>query len=155
MPLEKEETASRLPVHEGPPPEQGETIFEREIPSDAALVTPLVVRAVEFLQRENLVRPNEESKVALCLEEALHNAVRHGNKNDFKKRVRLKVFLSEREWGAIVSDEGAGFDPGKVTNPLEEGLWGESGRGLYLIAHYMDRAEYFNRGNTVLMANRL
>lgn len=147
---------ARIPVHQGPPPKWGETVFEREIPSDQALVPPLVLRAMEFLSAESLVLPKDECKVGLCLEEALQNAVLHGNKEDFKKKVRIAVFMSDEEWGVIISDEGKGFDPKKVRDPLEgESLWGESGRGLYLMSHYMDRHEYFNGGSTVVMARKL
>lgn len=160
MPCEKEETVnglmSRISLSKDPPPACGETLLEREIPSDSALVTPLVIRAVEFLRNERLIRPESESKISLCLEEVLQNAVKHGNKNDFKKKVRLRIFLGQSEWGVVVSDEGAGFELKRVRDPLQsDGLWGESGRGLYLIAHYMDRSEYYNGGSTVILANKL
>lgn len=152
----RSEIISKIPFHDGPPPVCGATIFERDIPSDSSLATALVVRTVEFLRNEHILLLEDEAKIGLCLEEALQNAVVHGNKNDFKKKVQLRIFLGEKEWGILVSDEGLGFDLEKVRDPLQsEGLWGESGRGLYLISHYMDRAEYFNGGNTLLMANEL
>jgi serine/threonine-protein kinase RsbW len=161
MPCEKPKTStsgigSKITLSKGPPPECGDALLEREIPSDSALVTPLVIRAVEFLRNEHLIRAEDESKVGLCLEEVLQNAVKHGNKSDFKKKVRFRVFLGETEWGVMVSDEGAGFELSRLRDPLQsEGLWGESGRGLYLISHYMDRVDYFNGGSTVVLASKL
>ena len=150
------EMKARIALHKGPPPSQGQVILDREIPSDSALVAPLVVRAIDFLRSEGVIRPGEESKIALCLEEALQNAVLHGNKKDFKKKVRFQIFLSETEWGAVVSDEGQGFDPKQVRNPLKsEGIWGESGRGLYLMSHYMDRVEHYNGGSTLVLARTI
>jgi serine/threonine-protein kinase RsbW len=146
----------KLQVFPGLPPVKGKTLLEREIPSDAALVKPLVIRTVEFLQEEEIIRREDQCKVGLCLEEALMNGVKHGNKYDFKKKVKLRVYLDQGEWGIVVSDEGAGFDPSSVRDPCgSDAIWGESGRGLYLISHYMDRAEYYNNGNTLLMAVKL
>jgi serine/threonine-protein kinase RsbW len=159
--MEEEKTAeiplaARLSVNQGPPPKLGEAVLDREIPSDPALVPPLVLRVMEFLSKESLVLPKDECKIGLCLEEALQNAVLHGNRKDFKKKVKLSIFMSDEEWGIIISDEGKGFDPAMVRDPLQgESLWGESGRGLYLMSHYMDRLEYFNGGSTVVMARKL
>lgn len=159
MALARNEAAkpvTRVFAHSGPPPNLGQVLHERQIPSDAALVTPLVVRAVEFLKGENLVPPGEESKIALCFEEALQNAVKHGNKGDFKKMVKFQIFLGGNEWGAAVTDEGAGFDLSKIASPVQpEGLWGESGRGVYLMSHYMDRVEYYLGGSTLVMFKHL
>jgi anti-sigma regulatory factor (Ser/Thr protein kinase) len=142
-------------VHDGPPPEGGKVLFDREIPSDPALVTPLMLRALECLRDEALVEPVEENKVALCLEEALQNAVLHGNERDFTKKVHLRIRRNEAEWDFVVSDEGKGFDPNQVKNPLQaESIWGESGRGIFLMMHYMDRAEFWNGGSTVVMTKK-
>ena len=147
---------AKLTLSKRPPPACGEILIDREIPSDLALVTPLVFRTIEFLKSGNFVRRENESTIALCLEEALQNSVKHGNQRDFKKKVRLQVFLGEDEWGVIISDEGPGFDLKSVRNPLDtDALWGESGRGLYLMSHYMDRTDYYNGGNTVVMAKKL
>ncbi|HZN60025.1 MAG TPA: ATP-binding protein [Planctomycetota bacterium] len=147
--------SAKIKVNAGPPPALGRILLEREIPSDPALVMPLVVRTVEFLKSEKLIAPEAESKIALCLEEALQNAVTHGNKRDFKRKVLFQIFRGKNEWGVRVSDEGPGFDMKDVPDPLgSEGVWGESGRGIYLMAHYMDWAEYFNGGNTVVMSNK-
>lgn len=149
-------TVTRPRMHAGDSPELGAIVFEREIPSDVALVHPLVVRTVEFLHEEGLFVPREESRVALCLAEALVNGVVHGNKKVFAKTVRLKVFVGEREWGFLVADEGDGFDLALVPDPLEQdGIWTESGRGIHLMAHYMDRVDYFCGGSTVVVAKLL
>ena len=147
---------ARIALHKGPPTSPGQVILDREIPSDSALVAPLVVRAMDFLRSEGVIRPGEDSKIALCLEEALQNAVLHGNKKDFKKKVRFQIFLSDAEWSVVVSDEGQGFDPEQVRNPLKsEGIWRESGRGLYLMSHYMDRVEHYNGGSTLVLARTI
>lgn len=155
---EKSEAISiRKPrMHAGEPPELGAIVHERETPSDVALVHPLVVRTIEFLHEESLFVPREESRVALCLAEALVNGVVHGNKKEFCKKVLLKVFVGDDEWGFVVQDEGEGFDLSAVTDPRNsDAIWTESGRGIYLMVHYMDRVEYFRGGSTVIIAKAL
>ena len=153
---DKTTEAMKFPVHSGPPPRSGETTLEREIPSDVALVTLLVIRVVDFLEQQTCIAPKDRNQIALCVEEALLNAVCHGNKKNFGKKVRLSVYRTEKEWGLLVSDEGDGFDPNKIRDPLgEDGIWSESGRGLYLMSHYMDRIEFYGGGRTILMARHL
>jgi anti-sigma regulatory factor (Ser/Thr protein kinase) len=143
-------------THEGPPPDFGAAVFEREIPSDPALVPPLIVRTVEFLRDQSLVEPEEENKVGLCLEEALQNAVLHGNEGVFEKKVRLAIFKRDLEMLFVVSDEGRGFDRSEVKSPVSpETIWAESGRGLFLICHYMDRAAFYESGSILVMTRFL
>ena len=154
MKKEKTTPAARgqVEVHDGPPPDLGEPAFERQIPSDPALVTPLVVRVLEHLKEASLVDAKLANRVALCLEEALQNAVVHGNNLQFQKKVQLRVHVSDDVWRCVVADEGAGFDPGTLKDPLEpDSIWGEHGRGIYLISHYMDQVQYFDGGSTVVM----
>jgi serine/threonine-protein kinase RsbW len=90
--------------------------------------------------------------VRLALEEALVNAVKHGNKGDPAKRVRVRYRVTDVEFWAEVQDEGAGFDPSAVPDPLdEEGLARPSGRGLLMMRHYLDDVGYDERGNTVTL----
>jgi serine/threonine-protein kinase RsbW len=142
-------------VHGGPPPDLGAADFEREIPSDPALVPALVIRALDFLREQGLTTRTVENKVALCMEEALQNAVTHGNKLDFRKKARIAIHVKGKSWSCVVSDQGAGFDPSTLKDPVQgDAAWEESGRGVYLINHYMDHAEYFNGGSTVVMTKQ-
>ena len=120
-------------------PEVGELILERQIPSDEALVTPMVVRFMDYLIQEGIVVEANRNRVGLCLEEAIRNAVIHGNKEDFKKMASVKLFLEDTQWSLQVDDDGEGFDLNDVPSPVQdEALWGEGGRGLSLMALYMD-----------------
>jgi serine/threonine-protein kinase RsbW len=138
------------------PPQLENLILEREFPSDQALVIPMVVRVMDFLVEEGLVSDADRNRVGLCLEEALQNAVVHGNREDFKKTVKLRVFHGTKRWSIQVDDEGDGFRLESVPNPLgDENLWGEGGRGLSLIALYMDDVTYYRSGKTLLMSRNL
>jgi len=85
-------------------------------------------------------------------EEALRNAMIHGNKLDVQKKVIVDVELTDDFIVICVEDEGDGFDPDMIPDPtLEENLLDERGRGVYLITHLMDEVEYKNEGRCVMM----
>ncbi|MCL6501030.1 MAG: ATP-binding protein [Pirellulales bacterium] len=90
--------------------------------------------------------------VHLALEEALVNAIRHGNRSDASKRVHVHCKISaDRVWVEI-RDEGAGFDPRAVPDPTDdENLEVPSGRGIMLMRTFMSRVEYNEQGNCVVM----
>src|SRR5262245_18243938 len=69
--------ARRARFHTGPPPDLGKVIHGKEIPSDVALATPLIIRVTEFLQAGNLLAADFKNKFQMCLEEALRNAIIH------------------------------------------------------------------------------
>lgn len=85
-------------------------------------------------------------------EEALRNAMIHGNKSNPDKKVKIETDIGEEALTIIVEDEGAGFDPVKVPDPTkDENLLKESGRGVYLMHHLMDEVRYENGGRRVVM----
>jgi len=90
--------------------------------------------------------------VHVGFEEALRNAMIHGNKNSPEKKVRVETEVTEDEVVIVVEDEGEGFDFSKVPDPTqEENLLKESGRGVYLIKHLMDQVTYDLGGRRVTM----
>ncbi|MFN0060816.1 MAG: ATP-binding protein [Planctomycetota bacterium] len=137
-------------------PQNATIIDEREIPSDPALVTPLVVRLVQRLEAEGLIDKSKVNKTKLCLDEAITNAVVHGNQSDFSKLVHIWLFSDESSWGILIKDEGKGFDFKKVSERKpEENLWDENGRGLPLLDLYMDECSYYDGGATLLLRQYL
>ena len=90
--------------------------------------------------------------IRLALEEALTNAVRHGNKNNPERLVTLQCDISEREAVLDVGDEGEGFDPQAVPDPTAaENLDIPSGRGLMLMRSFMADVQVHPPGNRVTM----
>lgn len=88
----------------------------------------------------------------LSLEEAISNAIRHGNRYAADKRVWIRCELSEVLIRVTVRDEGAGFDPGQVPDPtLEENLERPSGRGLLLMRAYLSECSYSDSGRCVTL----
>jgi len=90
--------------------------------------------------------------VHLALEEAFLNAVKHGNKMDPAKRVRIDYVVDQEKVEICMTDEGQGFDPGSIPDPrVGENLYRPEGRGLLLIGSYMHTVEYNRQGNSVRM----
>lgn len=90
--------------------------------------------------------------IHIGFEEALRNAMIHGNKLDIQKKVIVDVELTDDFIVICVEDEGDGFDPDMIPDPtLEENLLNERGRGVYLITHLMDEVEYRNGGRCVMI----
>ncbi len=90
--------------------------------------------------------------VRLALEEALANAVNHGNRRDASKSVRVEYQVGPVEAIIRVSDEGPGFDRGQVPDPtLPENREKSCGRGIMLMEAYMSRVRWNDRGNQVEM----
>jgi len=136
----------------------GEVFEDREIPSDQALVTPLVVRLVDRLETEGYIDQSTKMKVKLCFDEAITNGVLHGNREDFSKVVRVRMFRDEMYWGICVQDEGNGFrleDIALANQSADEALWEENGRGLPLMSLYMDECLYYDGGRTLVMKKSL
>jgi serine/threonine-protein kinase RsbW len=90
--------------------------------------------------------------VRLALEEAIVNALRHGHRGDPTKSVRVRCLVSPDRILAEVEDQGPGFDPEQVPDPLApENLERPSGRGLFLMRTYMTWIRFNARGNHVTM----
>lgn len=90
--------------------------------------------------------------VRLALEEAIVNAIKHGHQYDRSKQVEVRYHLSGDCLLAEIEDQGPGFDPNTVPDPLAvENLERPSGRGLHLIHCYMTWVRYNQTGNCVTM----
>jgi serine/threonine-protein kinase RsbW len=80
--------------------------------------------------------------VSVAIRESVINAIKHGNRNDSTKRVFVEFGTSMGdvpELSIRVRDQGEGFDPELVANPLDpENLLKSSGRGIFLIRNFMD-----------------
>jgi serine/threonine-protein kinase RsbW len=80
------------------------------------------------------------------------NAIRHGHKGDVTKQVRVSYSVTADEVVAEIEDEGPGFDPQQVPDPLSpENLERPSGRGLFLMRHYTSWVRFSPRGNCVTL----
>ena len=94
-------------------------------------------------------------EMRLVLEEALSNALRHGNGGDPARRILVCYHVGAADVVAGVEDEGPGFDPAAVPEPTApENLDKPSGRGLLLMRHFLSSVEHNRRGNAVTLRKR-
>jgi len=86
--------------------------------------------------------------IGMAVREAVANAIKHGNKLDVRKKVNANFNLRGLELQITISDEGEGFDPEKVGDPLNpQNLMKTSGRGIFYMRTFMDEIHYsFNPG---------
>jgi len=81
--------------------------------------------------------------IGMAVREAVANAIKHGNKLDTGKKVHATFLLREKELEITVSDQGEGFDPAKVSDPLNpQNLMKTSGRGIFYMKTFMDEVHY-------------
>jgi len=125
--------------------------IEVKIPSDTAEGQVIQARIVEGLEvREYPER--DVFAVRLALEEALVNAIKHGNRMSPDKSVDVKCWISDERVRIEIQDEGEGFDRGDVPDPtLLENLERPCGRGIMLMGAFMNLIEYNDQGNKVTL----
>ena len=126
--------------------------LEAWMPSETGAISPTVEQLMRLIEPWRCI-VGDESTVELALREALNNAVIHGNGMDPNKLVEIRC-RCERGKGVwlIVRDQGRGFDPSTVPNPLTpQGLVAEHGRGIYLIKLLMDEVSFKRGGSEVHM----
>ncbi len=96
---------------------------------------------------------SQEHNLLVAVSEAVNNAISHGNKNDPQKKVTLDLECKESEVVVAVEDEGQGFNPDELPDPLApENLLKPSGRGIHIMKSLMDDVEFsFTRHGTKTM----
>lgn len=116
-------------------------------------------REVQRLIRDEVERAgfdaDSQFAIKLALEEALINAIKHGNKLDKRKNVQVEWHVSPAAVEIIIEDEGTGFDRKKVPNPTDEtNLEKLTGRGILLIESYMTDVQWSNGGRRVKLLKK-
>jgi len=92
----------------------------------------------------------DEFGIRMAMEEAIMNAIDHGNRRDPKKNVHIVIRVTSARFYAKITDQGDGFDPLQLPDPtLEENLENSRGRGVMLIKKFVDSAVYNRKGNSV------
>ena len=98
---------------------------------------------VNYFAKDIGIPEERMNGLMLSVTEATTNAIKHANKSDESKLVKINVNVEGRKVIISVKDEGIGFDPQKIPDPTEpENLLKDSGRGVYLMRFYMDDLKY-------------
>jgi len=125
------------------------------MPSDITYLDEVLDYLNRRLLELGIVKPGD-SDVIVALDEAIVNAIKHGNKNDPSKDVRIIAELSARGVRFTVRDEGPGFSRDGLPDPTDPlRLLVPSGRGLLLISHIMDDVRHNECGNEIFMCRRV
>jgi serine/threonine-protein kinase RsbW len=128
--------------------------IEFNIPSDVAYLDQVLDYLGERINTLGLV-DSEESDILVALDEAIVNAIKHGNKDDQKKSVQIVAEISAEGAMFIIRDEGCGFAQDAVPDPTTPSrLLEPNGRGLLLINHIMDEVSHNECGNEIRMCKR-
>jgi serine/threonine-protein kinase RsbW len=128
--------------------------IEFELPSAIALMHIVLEYLTKRVEKLGVVK-TEQSNLFVALDEAFVNAIKHGNKFDLKKLVRLTAEISPQEARFTIEDEGEGFDLNSIPDPLDpENLFKPSGRGVLFIYNIMDEVMYNDRGNRLTMIKK-
>ncbi len=106
----------------------------------------------DWLRRRG-VPESTVADMAIAVTELVNNAIRHGNKERRDKIVTVALRFGGADIEASISDEGQGFNPDDLPDPLaEENLLKEIGRGIFIVKSLMDQFEYSfvpDRGATI------
>lgn len=124
---------------------------DQEIPSDTTAGRRILDQLLHHLQAQSW--PDRDVfGVQLAVEEALVNAIKHGNGFAPEKKVQFHCLLADDMVRIVISDEGSGFDPNRLPDPTApERLECPCGRGVMLMRAFMSRVEFNERGNQVCM----
>jgi serine/threonine-protein kinase RsbW len=124
---------------------------DRVIPNDPLVGRRLLDEVLHQLEALHWAR-RDIFGVHLAVDEALVNAIRHGNRMDADKHVRFCCWLSPKKVRVEVTDEGPGFDPDCLPDPTAPAhLHCPGGRGVLLMRAFMSRVEFRDRGNHVVL----
>lgn len=124
------------------------------IPSDFAAGRDVQKRILDDVSRLGF-NSHCQFAIKLALEEALINAIKHGNRLDPKKKVHIEAKVTSKQLEITIEDEGPGFTRGDVPDPTrEENLEKCSGRGILLIEAYMNSVQWSRGGRRVKMVKK-
>jgi serine/threonine-protein kinase RsbW len=125
--------------------------YDRVIASDPSVARQVLDELLAQLESRQW-QQREIFAVHLAVEEALVNAIQHGNGCDERKYIHVVCLLSSDRIRIEITDEGRGFDPSNLPDPTcDDHLHTPCGRGVMLMRAFMSRVEFNARGNGVIM----
>jgi serine/threonine-protein kinase RsbW len=144
----RRETTGKRPAS----PEAGG--WRREVLHSSQEILPLLDGLLAEMQAAGY-SDKEMFGVRLALEEALVNAIKHGHRHDSSKSVTFRYQLTPAQLVVEIQDEGPGFRPEDVPDPLAPESWERpSGRGILLMRSYMTWVCFNEQGTCVTLCKR-
>ncbi len=128
--------------------------LDEELPTDLKKVNPFIERIYGKIL--SLAGSQEDaSKIKLVLEEAITNAMRHGNKLERSTIVKVSIVADKKKIELDVHDMGGGFDFRNLSDPTKkDGVQKPSGRGVFLMRKFMDKVKFYDGGSGVRMLRK-
>ncbi len=134
--------------------DRGPTTIKVTIPSDFIAGREVQRQILEGVEKHNFDTQSAFA-IKLALEEALINAIKHGNKLDANKKVHVQATVSPDEAEIIIEDEGPGFERTSVPDPTaDENIDKCSGRGILLMEAYMSVVEFSKQGRRIRLVKK-
>jgi serine/threonine-protein kinase RsbW len=131
------------------------TLVTLRLPSDVNCIEEVVELVTRHCLAGHSTSKTTQFRLRVVLSEALSNAIVRGNGEDRTKWVDVRAELVPDAIRVSVTDEGPGFDPGAIPEPLlPEQLDEAGGRGLYLIRKLVDAVQFNEQGNSICMILR-
>jgi len=141
-----------MKFNDGPAPPRGETLLETRVASRLELLTPLAVGVTSEAISHGLIDESGRDRLELCLQEAIKNAMVHGNRLDPCKQVTVRLFRDAEGWGVSVRDQGDGFTEASIPDPDDPAFpLRESGRGIHILRHMLEGIAYWAGGREVVL----
>jgi serine/threonine-protein kinase RsbW len=129
--------------------------FDVVIPSTIEAGQALLERIVGTVESLETFSPRDAFGIRLALDEAIVNAIKHGNAFHPDKTVNVKCLIEDHLVRIEIEDQGPGFCLQDVPDPTEEeNLERPCGRGIMLMKSFMSKIEYNSTGNKVLLEKR-
>ncbi len=134
--------------------ERFDEYFDVTIPSETARGQEVQERIVALMEKYEFTKRDVFS-TRLALEEGIINAIKHGNRMDAAKTVKIQWGISSELVKVVISDEGEGFVPEEVPDPTaDENLERPCGRGIMLMRAFMDTLVYNEVGNVLTIEKK-
>lgn len=128
--------------------------FDRQIASNPDICPEVIGQLLEALEKFEW-SSDDRFSIRMAVEEALMNAIKHGNESDPKKPVHVILQFSETHFYGKITDQGIGFDPDCVDDPTaDENVGKPCGRGVMLMKNFVDTVSYNAAGNEVEMTKQ-
>jgi anti-sigma regulatory factor (Ser/Thr protein kinase) len=125
------------------------------IPSDLTYVIGVNYQISQLLKEFGFPPQDTRVNIPLACDEAITNAIIHGNRSNPDKKVSIQLYVSPNRFRIRVRDEGDGFEVERVVDPTRgEALLRPSGRGVYLMRNIMDTVEFKDGGRVVELEKR-
>ncbi len=122
--------------------------FTAELPTHLEHITGLIHFVLERTILTDCYPLGVCEQIGLALDEALNNAMEHGNKLNPDKKVKIECHISKAKFTIKVQDEGKGFDVNNLPNPFAN-ISRSRGRGIFICKNIMDEIHFTNNGSEI------